>query len=167
MADLFKESETKDILILGVGNILFGDDAFGPAVVDKLVATGSLPDYALAEDVGTSVRDIVFNVALAAKKPKLVIVLDAVEMEGREPGEVFEIEVKQIPKVERPNFFFHQFSTTNMLYELREHSGIDVKVIAAQAKSIPDHLVEGMSDSMLTAVDKAVELILEICSVRP
>ena len=33
---MYREIETKEVLILGCGNVLFGDDAFGPAVVERL-----------------------------------------------------------------------------------------------------------------------------------
>ena len=36
---MFQELETKRVLILGCGNVLMGDDGFGPAVVEQLDTT--------------------------------------------------------------------------------------------------------------------------------
>jgi coenzyme F420 hydrogenase subunit delta len=161
---MYNEIQTKEILILGCGNILFGDDAFGPQVVEKLLASGRLPETAFAEDVGTSVRDVLFNlVALPEKKPSLIIVVDAVQLEGHTPGEVFEIDISQMPKIKIVDFSFHQCPTTNLLHEARELRGINVRIVAGQAACIPEELAEGLSPEMSRAVDGAVELVLKIC----
>jgi coenzyme F420 hydrogenase subunit delta len=145
--------------------VLFGDDAFGPEVVHRLLASGRLPDRAHAEDVGTSVRDVLFNiVTLPGRKVELVIVVDAVDVAGRTPGEVFEIDVSQMPKVKMADFSFHQFPTSNLLHEARELAGVDVRIVAAQARSIPDFVQEGMSPEILAAVDAAADLVVRFCS---
>ena len=43
MSDLPEHLE-KPILIFGCGNVLFGDDGFGPAVTDALMANYDIPD---------------------------------------------------------------------------------------------------------------------------
>ena len=163
---MYREIDSRDVLILGCGNVLFGDDGFGPAVVEHLNALGTVPAHAHAEDVGTSVRDILFNVALVERKPRQVIILDAVQMTDRRPGEVFELELSAMPGIKLPDFSFHQAPTTNMLHELRDLAGIDVRVIAAQAAHIPDHLEEGLSPEIEAAVEVAAELVLSLCQER-
>jgi coenzyme F420 hydrogenase subunit delta len=51
----------KSILIFGCGNILWGDDGFGPAVIQCLNEQYRLPADVLALDVGTSIRDLLFD----------------------------------------------------------------------------------------------------------
>ena len=75
---MFKEIETKRVLIFGCGNVLLGDDGFGPAVIERLERRGDLPGDAHAEDVGTSIRGILFDIALKDRRPEHIIVLDAV-----------------------------------------------------------------------------------------
>jgi coenzyme F420 hydrogenase subunit delta len=159
---MYREIETRELLVLGCGNVLFGDDGFGPAVVERLHELGALPEHAHAEDVGTSVRDILFNVALLPDRPKRVVVLDAVQVEGREPGEVFELELGAMPSNKLPDFSYHQAPTTNMLLELRE-VGVDVRVVAAQAAHVPDHLQEGLSPPIRAAIEVAAERVLQLC----
>ena len=78
----------KSILIFGCGNILFGDDGFGPAVVRELQESYVLPEDVLALDVGTSVREILFDILLSERRPERLIIVDAVDR-GREPGALF------------------------------------------------------------------------------
>ncbi|MBM4352610.1 MAG: hydrogenase maturation protease [Deltaproteobacteria bacterium] len=164
---MFREIETKEVLILGCGNVLFGDDAFGPEVADRLSVPGVLPDHAYAEDCGTSVRDILFNITVARKRPRMVIIVDAVTLEGRQPGEVFEMDISAMPKIKLPDFSFHQFPTTNMLHEMREQAGIDVRVVACQTAHVPEHVEPGMSAPVIAAVDKAIVLIRQLVTIAP
>lgn len=158
---LFKKS----ILVFGCGNILLGDDGFGPAVVDHLLENYSLPDDVLVMDIGTSIRDILFDLTLSEKKPKKIIIVDAVDRPGRRPGEVFEIAIEQIPANKTSDFSLHQFPTVNLLQELQNHTGIEVKIIVAQTGEIPDTICPGLSESMKGAIETACKRILPYLSV--
>ena len=85
----------KDLLILGVGNPLFGDDGFGPAVAEELERRGRVPSFAAVLDVGTGVREILFDLILSQERPKEVIIIDALDC-GRNPGELFKVKVLQV-----------------------------------------------------------------------
>ena len=82
------------VLVFGCGNILFGDDALGPRVVEALNADPDLPSDVAALDAGTAVRSLIFDLLLSEKQPELVIVVDAINKLDRKPGEVFEIDVE-------------------------------------------------------------------------
>lgn len=155
----------KSILVFGCGNILLGDDGFGPAVVNYLKENYSLPADALIIDVGTSIRSILFDLILSTKKPQKIIIVDAVDRPDRRPGEVFEIAVEQIPENKTFNFSLHQFPTVNLLEELRNHTGIEVKIIVAQTEEIPDIVKPGLSKAMQGAIVEACQRILPYLSV--
>ena len=64
-SDIIKETAPRDwsfemfnkrVLIFGCGNVLFGDDGFGPQVVEYLTQHYKLPSDVYALDVGTSIR---------------------------------------------------------------------------------------------------------------
>ncbi len=154
--DLFE----KPILVFGCGNILFGDDGFGPAVVEHLKKHYLLPEDVLAMDVGTSIRDTLFDLALSEKKPKKIIVVDAVDYPDRRPGEIFEIPVEGIPGKKTADFSLHQFPTINILQELKDHTGIEITVIVAQTDTLPETIQPGLSKAMEDAVLEACEQIL-------
>jgi len=150
----------KNILIFGCGSILWGDDGFGPAVIDCLNQKYHLPADVLALDVGTSIRDILFDLILSEQKPRQLFIIDAVGYPDRQPGEVFEIPVEGIPETKVSDFSLHQFPTVNMLQELKEHSGIKVKIIVGQTESIPEEVRPGLSAAMQGAVVVACEKIM-------
>ena len=150
----------KSVLIFGCGNILWGDDGFGPAVIEHLNQHYSLPDDVLARDVGTSIRDTLFDLILSEQKPKLLIIIDAVDHPDRRPGEVFEIPVEGIPENKVSDFSLHQFPTVNMLQEIKEKSGMQVKIIVARTESIPEEVQPGLSESIQRAVPIACEQIM-------
>ena len=154
--DIFEKS----VLIFGCGNILWGDDGFGPAVIEHLNQHYSLPDDVLARDVGTSIRDTLFDLILSERKPKLLIIIDAVDHPDRRPGEVFEIPVEGIPENKVSDFSLHQFPTVNMLQEIKEKSGMQVKIIVARTESIPEEVQPGLSESIRRAVPVACEQIM-------
>src|SRR4030043_1376958 len=86
----------KNILIAGCGNKLFGDDGFGPEVVEYLLDHYTVSDNVCLMDVGTGIRKILFTVSLSEPRPKEIVIIDAVD-KGREPGEIFEITLDEIP----------------------------------------------------------------------
>jgi coenzyme F420 hydrogenase subunit delta len=156
---VYEEIGTKKVLIFGCGNVLMGDDGFGPAVIKKLRQRHRLPDHAHAEDVGTSVRDILFNITLLEKRPEHIVILDAVDRDGRTGGEVFEISVDEIPEKKVVDYSFHQFPTSNMLKEIQELCGVRVTVIVAQVARKLEEVEPGLSKPMRAAVVEAAERV--------
>ena len=152
----------KSILIFGCGSILWGDDGFGPAVIAHLKKHYPLPDDVLALDVGTSIRDILFDLILSEKKPQLLIIVDAVDHPDRRPGEVFEIQVEGIPEKKTADFSLHQFPTVNLLQEIKEQSGIQVRIIVARTESIPQEVRPGLSEAMQRAIPVACAHIMAV-----
>lgn len=155
-----RDLSEKSILIFGCGNILFGDDGFGPAVVDHLQENYTLPPDTLAMNVGTSIRDILFDLLLIQDKPQKLIIVDAVDYPDRKPGEVFEIVVEGIPAQKTADFSLHQFPTVNILKELKDHSKIDIRILVGQIETIPDEVKPGLSKALQGAVDNACQHII-------
>jgi len=157
----------KSILVFGCGNILFGDDGFGPAVVQRLKENYNLPQDVLVLDVGTSIRDILFDLLLSEKKPGKLIIVDAVDYPDRKPGEVFFIPVEAIPEKKTADFSLHQFPTVNMLQELKDHTRVDLKILVAQAAQIPEEVKPGLSPAMSGAIEEACgRIVTEILGPR-
>jgi len=152
----------KRVLIFGCGNILFGDDGFGPAVVKYLQENYPLPEDVLIQDVGTSIRDLLFNLVLSEEKPQKIIIIDAVEHPDRNPGEVFEIPVDAIPPKKTADFSLHQFPTVNLLQELQEHTGVEIHIVVAQTHVVPEEVRPGLSPVVEGAIKVAAARILHI-----
>ncbi len=148
----------KDILILGCGNVLLGDDGFGPAVAQHLLHNFSPPPSVCVLDAGTSVREVLFDTILAARKPSKIVIVDAMDC-GRQPGEVFSIDIDSIPVVKLDDFSMHQIPTSNLLRELRDLCGIEVVVVACQVAGPCDSVNPGLSGAVEAAVERAAELL--------
>ena len=106
-------------MVLGVGNILFGDDGFGCAVVDYVESHYPVPEAVCLLDAGTGVRKLLFTLCLSTARPERLLILDAIDA-GRSPGEIFEIDPAEIPPVKLDDFSLHQLPTSNLLRELQE-----------------------------------------------
>jgi len=149
------------VLILGVGNVLFGDDGFGPAAADYLQEHYKVPDDVYVADVGLGAGDVLFTVAMSQRKPEKIIVLDAVNV-NRKAGEVFELLIDELPSNKITDFSMHLFPATNLLKELRDQMGVNVVIVACQAERVPDSVSPGLSDSVKQALPKAAEMALKL-----
>ena len=149
----------KSILILGCGNILFGDDGFGPAVAQRLQSNFNIPGHTCVLDVGTSVREVLFDIILSDKRPSKIVIVDAMDCD-REPGELFAPDIDSIPMIKLDSFSLHQVPTSNMLRELRDLCGIEIIVIACQVSHTPDRVSPGLSNPVEKAVECAAEMLV-------
>jgi coenzyme F420 hydrogenase subunit delta len=156
----------KPVLVLGCGNALFGDDGFGPAVIEYMLKGKNVPANACFINAGSSVREILFNVVLSDRKPARIIVIDAMTS-GRMPGTVVEVELDSIPKNKRDDFSMHHIPTSNLLRELRDFCGIEVKLVVLEPPEIPTEVKPGLSGAASEAVSVAAKLVIEKCLYEP
>ncbi len=161
---IIREIQTARILILGCGNVLLGDDGFGPAVIEVLKRDYQLPPHVHAEDVGTSIGEILFDLALSEKRPAHVVLVDTINREGKDYGEVFEANVNELADKKTGYYSLHHSPTSNLLQEVQQLSGIKFTVIAAQMSDVPDHptmdLSEKMKQAVLVAAKKVYQLVI-------
>jgi coenzyme F420 hydrogenase subunit delta len=144
----------KSTLVLGCGNVLFGDDGFGPAVAEQLIKNYALPDDVYVMNVGTSARDILFTLTLAETKVKRLIIIDAVDHRkyGRKPGEIFELSPDELPPTKISDFSVHQVPSTNLLRELQDYRKIEIIILVCQIEHIPREVAPGLSEPVKTAI---------------
>jgi coenzyme F420 hydrogenase subunit delta len=165
---VIEELFSKPILIFGCGNVLFGDDGFGPLVIEHLQKHFPLPSSVGAFDVGTSIGDILFDFLLSPRRPSHIFIVDAVSAPNRAPGELFELEIQELPASKSVDFSLHQFPSVNLLLELRDDAGIQVQILAVQASRIPDAVEPGLSPAVEAAVPGACEwLMTRIAAAEP
>jgi coenzyme F420 hydrogenase subunit delta len=151
----------KSTLIFGCGNVLFGDDAFGPEVVDYFNEHYLLPDDTEALRVETSIRKYLFNIALSEQKPKLILIIDAVDKE-RQPGELFEIDLDEIPEKKLDDFSMHQMPSSNLLKEMKEDAGMNIRILVCQVEYIPPEVQPGLKQVMIDSIPKMCEMIVGV-----
>lgn len=151
----------KRVVVLGVGNSLFGDDGFGPAVIHLILRSKELPADVCVVDVGTAVMPVLMDILLSDDGPKRLIILDTVDL-GKTPGELLRLSIGQLPQTRADIFSFHIFSARAILEQLRDRRGVEVIILACQAGSIPSEIVEGLSKPVEGAVPRAAGLVLEL-----
>ncbi len=140
------------VVVFGTGNILMGDDGVGPAVVEYLEKDETLPDDVGLLDIGTSIKQVLFDLMLVDPKPKRMIVVDAVTHEGRKAGEFWEIEPGDVPAKAVREFSLHLFPTVNMLKEIKAQTNVDVRIVVMQIDGIPEEMFEGLSPEIQAAL---------------
>jgi coenzyme F420 hydrogenase subunit delta len=146
------------VLILGVGNILFGDDGFGPAVANLLNEQYAIYEDIYIMDAGTGVRKLLFTLTLSETHPDQIVIIDAVDW-GDKIGHVSEIGAESLPSTKIDDFSLHQVPTSNMLRELQEIHGIKVTVVVCDVGDIPQIIRPGLSPLVQQAVFTASEMI--------
>ena len=63
----------KATLVLGCGNVFFGDDGFGCALVDYVESHHRVPDDVCILDAGTGVRSLLFTLCLSPARPRRLL----------------------------------------------------------------------------------------------
>lgn len=79
-----------DVLVIGCGNILRGDDAFGPRLIRELWTRG-LPEGVRCADGGTAGMDVAFQMRGAAR----VVIVDAAST-GSAPGTIYRVPAAEV-----------------------------------------------------------------------
>jgi hydrogenase maturation protease len=157
-----------DVVIIGCGNTVRGDDGAGPMLVRRLAELGVPPGVRLA-DAGTAGMDVAFQLAGARE----VTIVDACQS-GAEPGTVFEIHGQDLPAVPLGSANLHALRWDNGLAFGRRLLGDEfprhVTVFLIEAQSLEPGLglsrpveqaVLGLADRLLRRLDKGVPDDLE------
>lgn len=143
------------ILVMGVGNLLRGDDGFAEAVLRRLEQE-QLPDSVELLDAGTSAIDLmeVFN------GRRKLIVIDAVRG-GQAPGTLYRFSPDQVEDQALPMNTLHQVSLleTLKLGELVDCKPQETVIIGCQPENT--ELGIGLSAAVSAQVERAAGLALE------
>jgi hydrogenase maturation protease len=92
-----------DIMILGIGSILFSDDGFGIQVAQRIEKEYAFPDNVLVVDGGV----LGINLLGVISKPRHLIVVDTMRNRGK-PGDIYRLEGDAIPERIRAKNSLHQ-----------------------------------------------------------
>lgn len=145
----------RKVLILGVGNILLGDDGFGVHLINSFTDTSFPPNVQILE-AGTVSHQLIPLLRTIDR----LIVIDAVEA-GDKPGSIFRFspEDMQFPAVQMASL--HQISLIDVL-RMAELTGgrPDTIIIGVQPKDVTSWSLE-LSDEVRAVIPKVRELIFE------
>ncbi|HJJ89263.1 MAG TPA: coenzyme F420-reducing hydrogenase, FrhD protein [Methanocorpusculum sp.] len=150
-----------EIIIAGVGNELFGDDGFGPAVI-RALSEYKLPDNVKAMDVGLGGPHLVFSM-IEPKETKKLIIVDCMDFGGK-PGELTKIPADLLPESKQERYMdAHSGNLLDPISRLKEK--MDIIILGCQPAYIPapdseDFALE-LSPEVQGAIPKTVNVILK------
>jgi hydrogenase maturation protease len=148
------------ILIAGIGNIFFGDDAFGCEVAQQLIRE-PLPDGVRAFDYGIRSYDL----AYAILEPNdAVILIDAVPR-GEEAGTVFllELDINKLDNAGIESVNAHTMNPVAVMQLVRSLGGSPRKLYLIGCEPAVLETEElGLSEKVRSAVPLALDMIREL-----
>ena len=147
-----------ETVVMGCGNVLLGDDGFGPAVVSYLRQAGGVRDSVALLDAGTGISRLLFDIALAPSRPRKLVVVDAMKL-GLPAGTVSCVPLDSFETRSTRVFAEHQEPTSCLLKELRDMAGIEVVLVAGEPELMPEEVCPGLSHVMKQAVIEAARQI--------
>ena len=141
----------KKILILGLGNILLGDEGVGVRIAEHL-ASYSLPDEVEVIDGGTAGYELLSFL----EGRERVIIVDALKTED-EPGAVYKMDLSILEDDVHMHLSLHQIGLKNVvkMASLMEINP-EVTLVGVVPKEYQDYKI-GLSKE----VEKAIPLVIE------
>lgn len=153
---------TSRVVVYGCGNILRGDDGAGPAVIG-LLEKENLPEEVGLLDIGSSIKQVLFDMRVMDPKPERIIIVDATTQEGRKPGEFWEIDVDELVPQKVKDYSFHLFPSLNLLKMIRDDTQVEIKIIVVQTAYIPDEIDDHISPEVTAALPGVCALAKKLC----
>jgi hydrogenase maturation protease len=160
------EHVTTRTAIIGIGNVLNGDDGIGPTVVKVLAALYEFPEGVTCEDLGTPGYELITFIM----EQEAVVLVDATRLKGA-PGEVHVVDKPELLKRPLPGVLSaHEPGVREALLNA-EFQGVAPKVFKLVGV-IPEQVESNapLSPVVRAAVQtacKAVLMELEKVGVKP
>ncbi len=149
----------KRILVAGIGNIFFGDDAFGCEVAQQM-ARRPLPEGVRVTDFGIRSYDLAYAIMAGYDA---TILVDA-SSQGSEPGTVYLIEpdLKKLDELPDEAVNAHSMNPVRVLQLVRSLGGNPgwLRVVGCEPAILEtDDGAMGLSEKVQAAVAPAMEMI--------
>ncbi|MBD3262872.1 hydrogenase maturation protease [Candidatus Woesearchaeota archaeon] len=151
------------IIVLGVGNLILGDDGVGVHVANEIRKQVNDPDIIIDEAItgGMNLLDLI-------KGYDKAVIIDAVKSDIKEHGKVKRIPIGYFNTMHSCNP--HDVSLTEAI-ELAKKMGEkkipkEIIIIGIMMKQIPCEFGENLSDEIKATVPKAVEMTLNEINKR-
>ena len=149
------ENKAKEIMVLGIGNVLFKDEGFGVHVMKRMEQMFEFPENVQLVDGG------VLGVHLLGiiSKPDYLIVVDVIR-NGGQPGDMYRIEQKDIPDRIRAKNSVHQvdFLEALTLCQAMDHQPETV-IVGVEPEDI-ETLATELTETVENKVGPIIDLVL-------
>ncbi|MEM1600918.1 MAG: hydrogenase maturation protease [Sulfolobales archaeon] len=153
LADVVKELlRSKGLVVVGIGNVLRGDDGIGVLIARKLkkMLRGLRNVKVVVCESGLeNITHILMDY-----KPKHILIIDAVYVEGGEPGDIYVLDINDLDYYQ--SVTTHHIPLKLTLNYLMGHLNTDVTIIGIQVRSV------GLGEEMSREVINAGEYLLTL-----
>lgn len=144
-------------LIVGCGNILYGDDGFGPEVVNYIKENNiKFRGDTCVIDGATSAPHYIFT--LPQEKWKNIIIVDIASL-NEKAGTIKILDLNQVHEEER-YMDVHGLSATYPLHSLEDK--INIKIIAIQPENVPNEMEIGLTKTLTEKIPQTIDTIKEV-----
>jgi hydrogenase maturation protease len=151
----FDEIYGVDVMVLGVGCILYGDEGFGVRVVEKMEREYEFPQEVLLVDGGV----LGIHLLGVISRPNHLIVVDAIRNKGQ-PGDLYRLEGDAIPERIRAKNSLHQldFLEALTLCQALDHVPETV-IIGVEPEDIHTQSLD-LTPAIQAKVDPVIKMVL-------
>ena len=153
--DKIKGMESQQILILGIGNILFSDEGFGVHVVHELQKHYAFPDHVSVVDGGVLGLNLLGIISTADR----LIVIDAIQ-NGQKAGTLYRLEGDAIPERIRAKNSLHQIDFLEALTLCQALDKVPETVILGVEPMDIGTPCEKPTSVILSKVDPIIRMVL-------
>ena len=151
----FDDIYSAEIMILGVGCILFSDEGFGVRVIEAIQERYKFPDNVLVVDGGV----LGVNLLGVISKPDHLIVVDAIRNKGK-PGDLYRLAGKQIPERIRAKNSLHQVDFLEALTLCQALDKVPETVIVGVEPQDIDTMSTELTPTTRARVDAVIVMVL-------
>ncbi len=150
----------KKVLVLGLGNILLGDEGVGVRVVEQLLSL-SLPEWVEVIDGGTAGYELI-NLFEGKER---VIIVDAVKTDDV-PGSVYKLDMTILDEDANVHLSLHQVGLKNV-FRMASLMDInpEVTLIGIVPKEYQDCRI-GLSKEVEKAIPMAIKAVYQELGIR-
>lgn len=152
----FDDVYSPEIMVLGIGSILFSDDGFGIQVIQKIEKEYEFPDNVLVVDGGV----LGINLLGVISKPNHLIVVDTMRNQGQ-PGDLYRIEGAAIPERIRAKNSLHQVDFLEALTLCQALDKVPKTVIIGVEPEDIQTLSLVLTPAVQAQVEPAVQMVLK------
>ena len=152
----FDEPYGTDIMVLGIGCILYSDEGFGVRVVEKMQQLYEFPENVLLVDGGV----LGINLLGVISKPDHLIVVDAIRNHGK-PGDLYRLEGSEIPERIRAKNSLHQVDFLEALTLCQALEKVPETVILGVEPEDIETLSTELTPTIQSRVDPVIDRVLD------
>jgi hydrogenase maturation protease len=152
----FDDIYSPEVMILGIGSILYSDDGFGIRVIEQIERDYEFPDEVLVVDGGV----LGINLLGVISKPNHLVVVDAIRNRGN-PGDLYRLEGDAIPERIRAKNSLHQVDFLEALTLCQVFDKVPKTVIIGVEPEDYQTLGLALTPTVHARIEPAIRMVLD------